>query len=57
MREVSANGNGAPASDIVAAPGIAQTDAPGKPKPSGTAATAALLRGALARGPLDSLMD
>jgi hypothetical protein len=41
--EVSAIGNEARASDIVAAPGIVQTDAPEKPKSSGTTAAAALV--------------
>ena len=50
--EALANGSEA-ASDIVAVPGIVRNGAPAEPKPSGTAAAAALLRDALAQGPLD----
>jgi cell division topological specificity factor len=45
------------ASDIVAAPGIVRNGAAGEPKPSGrsrTAAAVALLRDALAQGPVDA---
>jgi hypothetical protein len=52
VNDISANGTEA-AGEIVAAPGIVQTDAPEKPNSSGTTAAAAFLRGALAQGPLD----
>ena len=43
VKEVPADGDEATASRIVAAPSIVQTDAPRKPKPSGTAAAVALV--------------
>ena len=52
-REVSASGNEVRANDIVAVPGMGQDGASTEPKASGTAAAVALLRDALAQGPLD----
>jgi hypothetical protein len=55
VEEVSANGNGARASNIVAAPSIDGSSRTGLPKPAGAAckaAVVALLRDAVAQGPV-----
>jgi hypothetical protein len=54
VEEVSANGNGARASNIVAVPSIDGSSRTGLPKPAGAAckaAVVALLRDAVAQGP------